>query len=92
MPYIVLGFGILVGVFAFYRFMLKASVDEVRSFFRLAAIVIYGILVLAFALYGRIAISIGLLLLCVPFVISYYRGKMKEKADKPKDSGDDAAQ
>lgn len=92
MPYIVLGFGILVGVFAFYRFMLKASVDEVRSFFRLAAIVIYGILVLAFALYGRIAISIGLLLLCVPFVISYYRGKMKEKADSPKDSGDDAAQ
>ncbi len=92
MPYIVLGFGILVGVFAFYRFMLKASVDEVRSFFRLAVIVIYGILVLAFALYGRIAISIGLLLLCVPFVISYYRGKMKEKADSPKDSGDDAAQ
>jgi len=92
MPYIVLGFGILLGIFAFYRFMVKASVDEVRFFFRLIAIVIYGIVVLGFALYGRIAISIGLLLLCVPFVISYYRGKMKDKANKPEDSGDDAAQ
>lgn len=95
MPYIVLGFGILLGVFAFYRFMVRASVDEVRTFFRIAAIVVYVIVMLGFALFGRVAISIGLLLLCVPFVIGHYRAKMKSKPDqnnKKSDDHNDAAQ
>lgn len=89
MPYIVLGFGILLGVFAFYRFMVRASVDEVRAFFRIAAIVVYVIVLLGFALFGRIAISIGLLLLCVPFVIGHYRTKMKNKTGQNNENPDD---
>lgn len=81
MPYVVLGLGVLVGLFAFYRFMVKASVEEVRAFFRISVILIYALVVLGFALFGRIAVSIGLLLLCVPFTIRYYRAKMTAKKE-----------
>lgn len=83
MPYIVLILGIIVGLYALYRFLIKASPEQVRSLIRYSIIAVYILVLLFFALTGRIIISLVLLLLSVPFVIAHFKGK------KPKDDQQD---
>lgn len=78
MPYIILGFGILAALFAFYRFFIKATPDQIKVFFRAAIIIIYSFVLLFFALIGRFIIALGLLLLSLPFVIIYFKNKLKQ--------------
>lgn len=73
MHYIVLIIGVLVGLYALYRFFIKAEVSAIRTFFRICIIIIYAIILLFFAMTGRIIISLGLLLLGIPFAIGYFK-------------------
>ncbi len=79
MPYLILIIGLIIGIIALYRFFIKASPKQIRKLFLISIIVIYSAIMLFFALSGRIVISIGLLVLSVPFIISYYRNKNKDK-------------
>lgn len=81
MPYLILIFGFLVALFALYRFMVKANVEQVRFLFLVIFAVLYGGVLLFFALTGRIVISIGLLVFLVPFIVSHFRFKMRAKKD-----------
>lgn len=75
MHYIVLIIGILVGVYALYRFFIKAEVSAIRTFFRICITIIYAIILLFFAMTGRMIVSLGLLLLGIPFAIGYFKEK-----------------
>src|SRR6056297_1693709 len=98
MPYIVLGFGALLALFAFYRFFVKASPRQIKKFFRIVVLLVYVGILLFFAVTGRVIVSLGLLVLCVPFVISYFKNKRaappklpapeKKDEDKNKDEED----
>lgn len=93
MPYIVLGFGALIALYAFYRFFVKASPHQIKKFFRLIVLLVYVGILLFFAITGRVIVSLGLLLLCVPFVISYFKNKragpLKLPAPEKKDEDEE---
>ena len=78
MPYLVLVLGLIVGVYALFRFFVKASPEQVRNLIRYSIIAVYILILLFFALTSRIIISIVLLLLCVPFVIAHFKAKTEE--------------
>lgn len=92
MPYILLFFGLLASLYALYRFFIRASVDQIKILFGVIALFLYAFVLLYFALSGRIIISLGLLLLCIPFVIAHYRGKMKNKPRPLDDKSDQDGQ
>ena len=81
MPYLILIFGILVALFALYRFMVKANIEQVRFLFLVIFAVLYSGVLLFFALTGRVVISIGLLVFLVPFIVSHFRAKLRAKKD-----------
>ncbi|MGH1375654.1 MAG: hypothetical protein ACRBCK_04815 [Alphaproteobacteria bacterium] len=77
MPYLILIFGLIAAAYAFYIFMVKASVADVRGFIFIALALVFGVVLLFFAMTGRIIISLGLFLLCFPFILSYIKGRKK---------------
>ncbi len=89
MPYLIFLFGILVGLYALYRFFLKANPDEVKNLIRISISLVYGIIILYFALSNRIIISLALLVLYIPFIISYYRSKLDKQSPKGDDKEND---
>ena len=84
MPYLILVIGALIGLYALFRFLTKATPSQIKVFFRIVIIVIYCVIMLFFALTGRIIISISLVVLAIPFAIAYFKGKNK-KEDKKDD-------
>ncbi|PCJ98610.1 MAG: hypothetical protein COA45_07785 [Zetaproteobacteria bacterium] len=79
MPILILIFGVLIGLYALYRFFIKATPEQVRSLFFYSIITIYGLILLFFAMTGRIIISIPLLLLSIPFIIAHLKEKKSQK-------------
>ncbi len=73
MHYLILVIGIMVGLYALYRFFIKAEVSAIRTFFRICIIIIYAIILLFFAMTGRMIVSLGLLILGIPFAIGYFK-------------------
>lgn len=73
MPYILLILGLLIGGFALLRFFSKASVEQIKLFFRICLLIVYGFVLLYFAMTGRIVIAIGIFVLSLPILLSYYR-------------------
>lgn len=83
MPYLILLAGILVGVYAFLRFFMRASPAQIRQFFLTVFLAIYALILLELAVTGRVVLAILLLLALVPFVIRHYRRKAKAKKALP---------
>lgn len=91
MPYLILIFGLITAIYALYLFMLKSDVADVRRFLRLALALLFGVVLLFFAMTGRIVVSLGLLLLCIPFVLSYIKSKkprVENDSDPPAEDED----
>ncbi len=82
MPYLILIIGLLTGLYVLFRFLTKAKPQQIKTFFRIVIIVIYCAIMLYFALMGRIIVSIALLTLAIPFIISYFKGKITHKNKK----------
>jgi len=76
MPYLILVIGLMVGVYALIRFFAKAEPKQIRTFFRISIIAIHLMILLFFALTGRVAISIALFVLAIPFIIPYFKKKI----------------
>lgn len=85
MPYLILIIGLIVAIFAFYRFMIVATPAQIKTFMRCVVAGIYLIIALYFALTGRVIIAIGILLLSLPFIFKYYRAKIKASHNKKTD-------
>jgi len=79
MPYIVLAIGALTALFAFYRFFISATPQEIRRVILYFLCMTYMLVLLYLAMSERIFIALGLLILAIPFVISYFRNKEKRK-------------
>lgn len=78
MPFILLILGLVGGAYVFYRFFIGASVDEIKVLFRKVFLGLFALLLLYFAVTGKIGIAILLVLLCIPIAIAGYREKSKK--------------
>lgn len=83
MPYLLFVAGILIGFYAFLKFFLKSTPNQIRKFFLTIFLALYGLVLIEFALTGRLAIAIILLLALIPFIIAHYRRKAKARKALP---------
>lgn len=79
MPYLIFIIGLLIGIYAFYRYFITARPDDIKSFFANGFVGLYILFLLFLAFSGRILIALGFLVLAMPFVISNYKSRVKEK-------------
>lgn len=85
MPYLVLILGIIIGLYALYRFFIKASPEQVRNLIHYTIVTLFCLVLIFFALTSRIIISLALLTLSIPFIISHLKGKTKSKKEDNED-------
>lgn len=79
MPYLLLVIGLIIGIFALYRFFINANIEQIKSFF-LASITITICVALFFmAVTGRLPAAIALVSALAPFVVAYYSKRMRQK-------------
>ncbi len=89
MPYLIFIFGIIIATYAFYRFFIHAKPDEIKTFIGNAFIGVFVLILLYFAMSGRIHISLALLVLSIPFIIAHYKKKKtKLPHEDQEDKGD----
>ena len=82
MPYLILIIGLLTGAISLYLWFLNAKTQSVKTLIRSVVLVIYALILLFFALTGRIIVSIGLLVLAFSFLLSYIREKRSETTEQ----------
>ena len=71
MPYLLLVFGILIGIFALYRFFLKADVEQIKALILAAfTITVCGALFLL-SVTGRLPAAIAIVSALAPFAVGY---------------------
>lgn len=90
MPYVLLILGVGLGLYALYRFFLKASPKEIRTFF-LAALTIVILLALFYmAVTGRLAPAVALVVALFPVARAFWalRKQSSEKGQSQTSSGD----
>ena len=66
MPYIILIIGVLIGLYALYRFFLSASVDQIKALFITAIFVVVCVAMFFLALTGRFGSAVAVLLVAAP--------------------------
>lgn len=85
MPYIVLIAGALIAAYALYRFLIRAEIPQIRKLVYLVSGAGLVLLLLFFAMTGRILIALVLVVLLFPFFLPYFR---KKKNEQKSTSGD----
>ncbi len=85
MVYLVYLVGLLIAIGAFYIFFIKATPQQIRQAIKFILATIYIFILLFFALTGRVAISIALLVLCLPLIFPYLKRKFSDDEDKEKE-------
>ncbi|MCB1783152.1 MAG: hypothetical protein KDI13_04090 [Alphaproteobacteria bacterium] len=84
MPYLVLIAGILAGIYALYKFFTTAGIPQIRKLIYVAASAGLSLVLLYFAVTGRILISLALLVVLFTFFLPYFR-KNKDRLDDESD-------
>lgn len=79
MPYLILAIGLLLGLYALYRFFLNADVRQIKALFMTAVIVVVSLALLLMAFTGKLAAALGILLALAPFVAGYWRRREEIK-------------
>ena len=89
MPYLILIIGLLVGGIATYMWFLNSEARQVKQAIRTVALAFYVLILIVFAVTGRIIVSILLLVVAFPFLLAYIRNKKnaieKNEHDTPQD-------
>jgi hypothetical protein len=80
MPYILLTFGLLIGGYALYRFLRRASKDEARKVIISVAICFIIFLIFVTLIMGKVVISAILAAVLIPLVARLYSILSKDKS------------
>jgi hypothetical protein len=73
MPYILLVIGCLIGLVALYRFMLNATVGQIKALFLSSLLVTLVVALFYMAVTGRLAAALGLMVAITPILFSLYK-------------------
>lgn len=82
MPYLILIFGLLIGLYALYRFFISASIPQIKAMFLTGLLVILGIAVLVLALTGRLPAALAILVAGVPIGLNIRKALREGAPDK----------
>ena len=81
MPYILLIFGLLIGGYALYKFLRRATKDEAQKLLLSLAIGLMLVIIFALIIGGRMPIAAILTAVLIPLVVQLYRVFNKSKND-----------
>jgi len=84
MPYLVLAIGVLIGLYALYRFFMKADIKQIKALFLTSVIVVLSLALFFMAITGRLPAALALLAAITPFAIGLW--KIKQGGGATKDS------
>ena len=73
MPYLLLALGLLIGVFALYRFFINAEVKQIKALFLSIFALAVCLALLIMALTGRLAAALGIFVVLLPFAAPYLK-------------------
>lgn len=79
MPYFLLGFGVLIGLYGLYRFFLTANVRQVISLFAVGGFLAVCIALFYLAVTGRLPAALGLIAAIAPFVLAWRQKHLKQR-------------
>ncbi len=82
MPYLLLVIGLLVGLYALYRFFLNADVHQVKAFFLMSMLVILCVALFTLVFTGRLPAALAILVAVAPLAAGWW------KAQKDSDEGE----
>ena len=89
MPYLLLALGLGIGLYALYRFFLKATPHQMKSFFLTSVALVLLLALFFMAVTGRLAAALGLFVALLPFVREVWKMRKTSKQGRqaPSSSG-----
>lgn len=80
MPYLLLAIGLIIGIFAMYRFFLRASVREIKNLVLAAFIITICVALFVLAVTGRLPAAIATVVALSPFIIRWFTKRRRRTA------------
>ncbi len=84
MHYLLLAIGIIIGLYALYRFFMKANIQQIKSLFLTAGFLAFCAALFYLAVSGRLPAALGLVVATIPFIFGYLRERQKIKSGTSK--------
>ena len=88
MPYLLLVIGLILGIFAMYRFFLRAEVREIKALILAALIITICLALFVLAVTGRLPAAIAIVAALSPFVIGWFTNKRRRASAYDRQVGD----
>jgi len=73
MPYLLLAVGLIIGLFALYRFFLNAEIAQIKAFFLMAIVVVLCAALFTLAVSGRLPAALALLGVIAPLAVGLWK-------------------
>ena len=81
MPYLLLLLGLIVGLYALYRFFINADVVQVKAAFILAIMVVLCAALFTLAVSGRLPAALGILVAAAPLAAGLWKARRDEHVE-----------
>ncbi len=82
MPYLLLVIGLILGIFAMYRFFLRAEVREIKALILAALIITICLALFVLAVTGHLPAAIAIVAALSPFIIAWFTKRRRSAYDK----------
>ena len=83
MPYLILAIGLLLGLYALYKFFINADVKQVKAFFLSVLAIAICVALIIMALTGRLVPALVIFITLLPFVAKYVHLRKQEQTASP---------
>jgi hypothetical protein len=80
MPYLLLVIGLILGIFAMYRFFLRAEVREIKALVLAVLIITICMALFVLAVTGRLPAAIAIVAALSPFIIGWFTKRRRASA------------
>lgn len=80
MPYLLLVLGLIIGIFAMYRFFLRAELREIKALILAVLIITVCVALFFMAVTGRLPAAIALVSAISPFAIAWFTKRRRRSA------------
>lgn len=79
MPYLLLVLGLLIGIFALYKFFLRANVEQIKAFILSSVTLTICLALFILSVTGRLPAAIAIVSAAAPFAIAFINTKRKRR-------------
>lgn len=82
MPYLLLILGLIIGLYALYRFFLNAELAQVKAFFLMAILVVLCTALFTLAVTGRLPAAIAILTAVIPLAAGLIKARNQDTKEE----------